>query len=413
MKRLVVLLMTLALCLPMFMTTSIEVRAEIEGGGETGGEVTNGEVTNGEVTYPCFHFECAENGGTAVEANALCTSCKSSGQEGTVVTKTKEGAQEGWHNIIETCPHCGSELRTNAEPCSYDGGSCVCGRIKPSKACAHVAYCGGDSISDSATYCDYCLGVEWTEIWGMPMDCSTHYKLKQCRCTAMEEVAGTEGEHTFNESGFCSVCNYNPSCPPSTEPPSVPNVSEGPVVNAPTAVEIHAQKAAEAEARQKKVVTTASGEAVKTEIAGVYEVNSLNGTAVTTKKEDVKRAIGLSEEEIKAGTKASIYMTDYVKKADREALNKAAVSNGKKVLNMVISDMYSITKDGKITKLHSSKEPISLMFGVPKNAVKADRIYSVICVAVDGSVVELKDTDNDPSTITVDTTVFGKYAIVY
>ena len=38
------------------------------------------------------------------------------------------------------------------------------------------------------------------------------------------------------------------------------------------------------EARQKKTVTTVSGTAVKTEIAGIYEVESLNGTAVTTAK---------------------------------------------------------------------------------------------------------------------------------
>lgn len=75
--------------------------------------------------------------------------------------------------------------------------------------------------------------------------------------------------------------------------------------------------------------------------------------------------------------------------------------------------MYSITKDGKITKLNSSKEPVSLMFGLPKHAIDANRTYSVLCVTADGKVVELKDTDNDPSTLTVDTTVFGKYVIVY
>ena len=166
-------------------------------------------------------------------------------------------------------------------------------------------------------------------------------------------------------------------------------------------------------AKMKKEVRTANGTSVKTEIAGVYEVFSFNGTAVTTSKEDVKKAIGLTEEEIKAGTNASIYMTDDVKAADRELLKDAASSKGKKVLNMVISDMYSITKDGVITKLHNSKEPVSLMFGLPKDAVKGDRNYSVICVARDGSVVELEDTDKDASTVTIKTTVFGKYAIVY
>ena len=75
--------------------------------------------------------------------------------------------------------------------------------------------------------------------------------------------------------------------------------------------------------------------------------------------------------------------------------------------------MYSITKDGKITKLHNSKEPVSIMFGIPKHAVDANKAYSVLSVTADGKVVELKDTDNDPTTLTIDTTVFGKYVIVY
>ena len=180
-----------------------------------------------------------------------------------------------------------------------------------------------------------------------------------------------------------------------------------------TEEEIHAQKAAETEARQKKTVTTADGKTVKTEIAGIYEVANLNGTAVNTPKVEVQKAIGLTDEEIAAGTNASIYMSDYVVKEDREALNNAVASKGKNVLSMMISDMYSITKDGKITKLNSSKKPVSLIFGLPKHAIDANRTYSMLCVTADGRIVELKDMDNDPNTITVNTTVFGKYAIVY
>ena len=75
--------------------------------------------------------------------------------------------------------------------------------------------------------------------------------------------------------------------------------------------------------------------------------------------------------------------------------------------------MYTITKEGKITKLNNIPNPISLVFGIPGYAVDANRTYSILCVQPDGSFVELKDTDNDASTITVDTTVFGKYVIVY
>ena len=80
---------------------------------------------------------------------------------------------------------------------------------------------------------------------------------------------------------------------------------------------------------------------------------------------------------------------------------------------MLISDMYTITKEGKITKLNNIPNPVSLLFGIPKYAIDADRTYSVLCVQPDGSYIELKDMDNDSGTITIDTTAFGKYVIVY
>lgn len=188
---------------------------------------------------------------------------------------------------------------------------------------------------------------------------------------------------------------------------------EKPVYKAPTEEEIHAMKVAEVEARQKKTVTTANGATVKTEIAGVYEIDSLSGSAVTTAKPDVLKAVGLTEEEISNGTNASIYMSGYLSKADREVLEAATQNSGKTALTMLISDMYTITKEGTITKLNNTPNPVSLLFGVPKYAIDANRTYSVLCVQPDGKFVELKDTDSDPGTITIDTTVFGRYVIVY
>jgi len=177
--------------------------------------------------------------------------------------------------------------------------------------------------------------------------------------------------------------------------------------------EIHAMRVAEIESRQKKTVTKADGTTVTTEITGVYEIDTLDGSAVVTAKSDVLKAIGLTEEEISAGTNASIYMSGYLSKTDREVITAAIHNSGKTALIMLVSDMYTITKDGKITKLNSTPNPISLLFGLPKYAIDADKVYSVLCVQSDGSYVELKDIDDNPDTITIDTTVFGKYVIVY
>ena len=195
--------------------------------------------------------------------------------------------------------------------------------------------------------------------------------------------------------------------------PKEENKQEKPVHKAPTEEELHAMKAAEAEARQKKTVRMANGATVKTEIAGVYEIEALSGSAVTTAKMDVLKAVGLTDEEISNGTNASIYMSGYLSKADREVLEAVAQNSGKTALTMLVSDMYTITKEGKITKLNNIPNPVSLLFGIPEYAIDANRTYSVLCVQPDGSFVELKDTDHDPGTITIDTTVFGKYVIVY
>ncbi len=215
-------------------------------------------------------------------------------------------------------------------------------------------------------------------------------------------VNGVHPESSGNNSGNNSNRNENYV----TEKNSEESV-------ALTEAEIHAQKAAEIEARQKKTITTADGTAIKTEIAGVYEVENLSGTAVTTEKTEVLKAMGLSETEISNGANASIYMSGWLSGEDKAVLNDAVNKSGKTALTMLVSDMYMVTKEGEITKLNNIPNPISLMLGLPKYAADAQRNYSVLCVQPDGSYVECKDMDDDPSTITINTNVFGKYVIVY
>lgn len=499
MKKLVTLLLTLALCLPMALTSSVEVRAS--------------ETT----TYTCSH-SMSENGSGKCQnlvdgPGQVCGDCSVV----TVYEPIDDYEQEGyWHKytkIICQNENCGwilipeendsIQIQNCAFGVTQGVGKCDCGRTIP--FCKHQC---GHLVEKGSEYCEYCsadCNINNSRV--IILDENTHQLVTEYSCGGSTQ----EVKSHVKVDGYCSTCGYYSSngnssegdyrleiqgpehnylvsygnsvyeefeqtklvltCPngkvisyqipvangawdissylvgsgeyaiamyvgenvvaaatryiygqssdggaPSVSGNSGPKpTAPAPVYTevAPTEAEVHAQKAAQVEAKQKKVVTTASGEVVKTAIAGVYEVSSLSGTAVNTPKAEVQKAIGLSDEEIAAGTNASIYMSDFVSKEDRAALNNAAASVGKNVLSMIVSDMYSITKDGKITKLHSSKEPVSLMFGLPKYAVDANRTYSMICVTADGKVVELKDTDNDPSTLTVDTTVFGKYVIVY
>lgn len=201
--------------------------------------------------------------------------------------------------------------------------------------------------------------------------------------------------------------------PPTTEDNSSSNESIIVVTSsAPTEAEIHLQQMKEKEAKYKKVVTGADGKEVTSTITGVYEVNTMAGTAVKTAKEDVAKAV-LTEEEIQNGTNTSIFMSDGLAKEAKDSLKNAAAANGKTVLSMFMADMYKISKAGEIVKTNTLKENIEMVFGIPGYAVDANRTYSVLCVTPDGKTVEFKDMDNDPATITLSANIFGNYAVVF
>ena len=201
--------------------------------------------------------------------------------------------------------------------------------------------------------------------------------------------------------------------PPTTEDNSSSN--ENIVVgttSAPTEAELHLQQMKEKEAKYKKVVTGADGKEVTSSISGVYEVNSMAGTAVKTARADVAKAV-LTEEEIQNGTNTSIFMSDGLAKEAKDSLKNAATANGKNVLTMFMADMYKISKAGEVVKTNILKENIEMVFGIPGYAVDANRTYSILCVTPDGRTVEFKDMDNDPATITLSANIFGNYAVVY
>ena len=394
MKKLLTLVLTFALCLPMMLTTSIEVKAS-----NTNNLYTLIVREPGIEEPYCYEQFDGTNGSLYCGATI------------TYDVATNE-AQISVSELVG-CFNLDYRIYTG-RLLDAGTGQVVSGKISimPGQEVSFVLEAVCSHANTEEVYA-YTVGKE-TE---------GHQTLKVCMsCDYVEVIPNTKEPHEFNTSGYCGKCGYDPKVSSGCGPVGDGNgvleqepIATAPVYTAPapTEAEIHAQKAAEVEAKQKKTVTTVNGEAVKTEIPGVYEFSSLSGAAVSTSRADVKKAIGLSEEEIAAGTNASIFMTDFVSKEDRETLTNAAANSGKTVLSMVVSDMYSITKDGKITKLHNSKEPVSIMFGIPKHAVDANKAYSVLSVTADGKVVELKDTDNDPTTLTIDTTVFGKYVIVY
>ncbi|MGN0377705.1 MAG: hypothetical protein ACI4ED_08720 [Suilimivivens sp.] len=161
------------------------------------------------------------------------------------------------------------------------------------------------------------------------------------------------------------------------------------------------------------IVQLPGGEKAVSSIGGIYNVESVEGVAVTTQKKDVYSAAGLSDEEVKAGTNVVLYMSDCLNKKTNQALNDVAVAANKKVVAYLTADMYTITKQGVVSKVRQTVSPVELLIGVPQSARSANRQFSVVCIDPSKNVVTYNDMDTNPNTITVRANVFGNYAVVY
>lgn len=161
------------------------------------------------------------------------------------------------------------------------------------------------------------------------------------------------------------------------------------------------------------IVQLPGGEKAVSSIGGVYNVESVEGVAVVTQKKDVYSAVGLSNEEVKAGTNVVLYMSDCLNKKASQPLNDVAVAANKKVAAYLTADMYTITKKGVINKVRETGAPVELLIGVPQSARSANRQFSVVCIDPSKNVVTYNDMDTNPDTITVCANVFGNYAVVY
>ncbi len=267
MKKLLTLLMTLALCLPMFMTTSVEVRAEEE-----------------ETTYSCSHEGC---NGTTTEKYEPCDECKNQGER----TKdyTNEDVDAGWHWVIEKCPHCTAQITAYGEECTYgeDEICSKCGYEKQIVPCLHFDYCQGEVIGSGL--CDRCQEV--TSEWWIK-DSSKHFPVEICACGAIDMYEDEARDHEFNASGICVKCNFNPNCG-SSSTPSKPTTSV-PAAKAPTEEEIAEQRAeAISKAVEEKIkaeeaipvtdfVSTEAVNAIPAEVKGTSTDAVFNVSKITT-----------------------------------------------------------------------------------------------------------------------------------
>ncbi len=149
---------------------------------------------------------------------------------------------------------------------------------------------------------------------------------------------------------------------------------------------------------------------IKTTVKGVYLATSVNGTAIRTGLSTIVANYGLGAGEVPS---ARIYNLD-VKKSPlaAAALNQAAESVGA-VVGPYVNVEIGKVKGGKFSLLPSDGAEISVSFGIPASFAQAGKTFAVACVRPGGAVYILQDIDNNPNTVTFNTTGGqGAYAII-
>lgn len=174
-----------------------------------------------------------------------------------------------------------------------------------------------------------------------------------------------------------------------------------------------ASQETETPAAPTNTVTLAGGKVITSTVGGVYTATSVPGTAVTSPKAAVAAAAGLSEADIKAGTNVSFYVCNTRDKAAKDSLKGAADALNKKVGAYLNFDLYTISSKGKVTAVRNTAEPVNIVIGIPAHLAKSGQPFSIVCMTPEGEVIVMEDTDDNPNTITINTKVFGTYALVY
>ncbi len=147
-----------------------------------------------------------------------------------------------------------------------------------------------------------------------------------------------------------------------------------------------------------------------TTTSGTYLAKSVSGSAVATSVANIAAGYGLASNE-----------TPYAKFSDMDpkkstlakaAIDQAALSQGAEVGPMLNIEFGKMTA-GKYSLLPSDGAEIRVALGVPKKFADAGKTFAVVRVQAGGVVSILPDVDDNPNTVTFDTTGgAAAYAII-
>ncbi len=159
-----------------------------------------------------------------------------------------------------------------------------------------------------------------------------------------------------------------------------------------------------------QVPTTSAVAGVKSSLPGVYLATNVRGTAITTGLTSIAESYSLANGE---KPYARVYNMDGKKSYLAQAcINDAAAALGASVgpaINVEIGKMAA----GKFSLLPAEGAPITLKVGIPASFAQSGKTFAVVAVRPGGAVSILTDTDDNPDTVTFDTTAGqAAYALI-
>lgn len=154
-------------------------------------------------------------------------------------------------------------------------------------------------------------------------------------------------------------------------------------------------------------VKSADGSVIVSTVGGSYSVHVVSGAAITTPYAQVAAALGAP-----AGASVTVRMRDsecgpMAQKSIQDGIQGLA-NAGITATEAAALDIFAyVNKESVI----SVSTPVRIQAGLPESMRDGSQV-AVILVQEGGTVSLLRDQDNDPATITVDTPGFGVFAFV-
>lgn len=181
-------------------------------------------------------------------------------------------------------------------------------------------------------------------------------------------------------------------------------------VSAATVAPSTSEPAASTAAAVTTTTTSTTVAGVKSTVGGVFTAKSVGGVAVSTATSSLAAGYGLASNE-KPYAKVSD-MDPKKSYAAKAVIDLAAASQGAEVGPMLNIELGKMT-GGKYSLLSTEGDAIRLSVAVPAKFAQANKTFAVVRVRAGGACTILQDVDDNPNTVTFDTTGgAGAYAII-